>query len=191
MSDVKIDEVRKAEYPIDEMFLNRWSPRAFQEKEVDEDTLMTVLEAAKWAPSGANKQPWRFILANTEEDLETFHSFIMEGNLVWAKKAPAYVLIISDSNESVSHAFDAGTAWGYLALQAMKSGLITHAMGGIHKDQARELLDIPDHFDIHALIAIGYQDDVSVLEERYQEREIPSERKPLTETVMKGKFVRA
>ncbi|WP_231735373.1 nitroreductase family protein [Gracilibacillus massiliensis] len=188
MKNININEYREATYPIDDMFLNRWSPRSFADKVVDEATLMSVLEAARWAPSGSNKQPWRFIVARTEEDRQKFNSFIMDGNRAWSDKAPAFALIISDKDAGGSHAFDAGTAWGFLSLQAMKNGLITHAMGGFYKDQAREVLNIPEQYDIHAVVAIGYQDEKERLEEKFQEREIPSPRRPLTETVMEGAF---
>ncbi|MFC4403015.1 nitroreductase family protein [Gracilibacillus xinjiangensis] len=188
MNKINVNDFRKANYPIDEMFLNRWSPRAFSGKAVEEEVLMSILEAARWAPSGSNKQPWRFVVASEKEEREKFNQFIMEGNLVWCKIAPVYALIISDSEASPSHVFDAGAAWGFLSLQAMKNGLITHAMGGIYKDKARELLNIPEKYTIHAVVAIGYQDDVSVLEEAYQEREKPSERRSLSETIIKGSF---
>ncbi len=188
MKKINMNDYREAAYPIDDMFLNRWSPRSFADKEVDQDTLMSLFEAARWAPSGSNKQPWRFIVANSVEDRKKFNSFIMDGNRAWCEKASAYALVISDKEAGGSHAFDAGTAWGFLSLQAMKSGLITHAMGGIFKDQAREVLNIPEQYDIHAVVAIGYQDEKELLEEKFQEREKPSNRRPLAETVMEGSF---
>ncbi|QGH36294.1 nitroreductase family protein [Gracilibacillus salitolerans] len=188
MKNININDYRTADYPIDEMFLNRWSPRSFSEQEVDEETLKTVFEASRWAPSAMNKQPWRFILARTEEDRKKFHSFIMDGNLAWCTTVPAFALVISDTEAGGAHAFDTGTAWGYLALQAMQKGLITHAMGGFYKDKAREVLNIPEQYEIHAVVAIGYQDEKEKLEEKFQERELPSDRRPLTETVMEGEF---
>ncbi|WP_163539789.1 nitroreductase family protein [Gracilibacillus sp. YIM 98692] len=189
MSNINVHDYRQAEYDIDDLFLERWSPRAFSEKEVDEKTLMSIFEAARWAPSGSNKQPWRFIIARNKEDREKFHQFIMDGNRAWCEKAPALALVISDSEANGSHAFDAGAAWGFLSLQARQKGLITHAMGGFYKDKAREILDIPEQYAIHAVIAIGYQDDVSVLEEKLQEREKPSDRRSLKETIMEGTFL--
>ncbi|KAB8126357.1 nitroreductase family protein [Gracilibacillus oryzae] len=188
MDKLNVNDFRKADYLIDEMFINRWSPRAFSGKEVEEAVLMSIFEAARWAPSASNKQPWRFVIASTKEEKDLFNQFIMEGNLKWCKAAPVYALLLSDTEAGGAHAFDAGTAWGYLSLQAWKNGLITHAMGGIYKDKARELLNIPDQYDVHALIAIGYQDDISILEEAYQEREKPSNRRSLKETIIKGSF---
>ncbi|MGP4038837.1 nitroreductase family protein [Gracilibacillus sp. D59] len=188
MKNFNISDYRTADYPIDEMFLNRWSPRSFSEQEVDEETLMTVFEASRWAPSAMNKQPWRFIIARTEEDRKKFHSFIMDGNLAWCTKVPAFALVISDTEAGGSHDFDTGSAWGYLALQAMKKGLITHAMGGFYKDKAREVLNIPEQYAIHAVIALGYQDEKEKLVDKLKERELPSDRRPLTETIMEGEF---
>src|SRR5699024_2298036 len=188
MKNINIQDFRQAEHKIDEMFLQRWSPRSFSEQEVEEDTLMSVFEAARWAPSASNKQPWRFIIARTAEDRAKFHSFIMDANRVWCEKAPVLALIISDKETGPTHAFDTGTSWGYLALQAMKKDLITHAMGGFYKDKAREVLNIPEQFDIHALVAIGYQDEKAKLAEPLQEREAPSPRRGLNETLMEGEF---
>ncbi|MDC3411967.1 nitroreductase family protein [Aquibacillus sp. 3ASR75-11] len=182
-----IKEFRQPAYTIDSMFVNRWSPRAFQEKDVPEDTLKSILEAARWAPSAMNKQPWRFILARTKNDQELFYTFIMEGNLKWCKKAPVLIAILSEKSTG-SHAFDTGTAWGYLALQAAQKGLAAHAMGGFDKEKAREVLNIPDDYAIHAIVALGYQGDKEELPNDLQEREQPSDRKPIEETVFEGTF---
>lgn len=186
--NININDFRKADYPIDYMFLQRWSPRSFAEKEMDEETLMSIFEAARWAPSASNKQPWRFIIARTPEDRAKFHTFINEGNRLWCEKAPVLALILSDEETGGSHAFDSGTAWGFLSLQAYKKGVATHAMGGFSKEKAREVLNIPESFAIHAVVAIGYQAEKSKLEEALQEREAPSPRRPLNETLMEGSF---
>ena len=178
---------RIAEHPISEAILNRWSPRAYDTKEVPEEILHRVFEAARWAPSANNKQPWRYLVANTPEQLEIFHSFILEGNLAWAHKAPVLTLLISQ-NDYGMNSFDAGTSWGFLALQATKEGLITHPMGGIDREKAREVLNISAEYDIHLAIAIGYQGDAAELPERFQEREVPSTRKPLEEVLIHGSF---
>ncbi|RCW77386.1 nitroreductase family protein [Saliterribacillus persicus] len=185
------EEIRKADYDVDEIFLKRWSPRSYEDKNVSEEDLFSVLEAARWAPSSMNKQPWRFIVARTKEDREKFHSFIMDANRVWCEKAPALVLIISDEEQGGTHAFDTGAAWGFMSLQAAKKGMITHAMGGFFKDQAKEALNIPDHFTLHAVVAVGYQADKSLLSDELQEREKPSDRKPLSETVMEGTYIQS
>ncbi|SET53218.1 Nitroreductase [Salinibacillus kushneri] len=187
MSTKEMKQQRQADYDIDSIYLDRWSPRSFSEKEVPEEILMSVFEAARWAPSAMNMQPWRFIIARNQEDREKFHSFIMEGNLKWCKKAPVLAVIISNKEDG-SHAFDTGTAWGYMSLEAWKKGLITHPMGGFHKDKAREVLNIPEEYDIQALIAIGYQGEKEDLPEDLQKREQRSERRPVKESVFEGKF---
>ncbi|NRD78956.1 nitroreductase family protein [Bacillus sp. BRMEA1] len=187
MMEKEIKKYRQADYEIDPVFLNRWSPRSFLEKEVPEKVLMRVFEAARWAPSANNLQPWRFILARTQEDREKFHSFILERNRQWCEKAPVLAVLISDK-EDPAHAFDVGTAWGYLSLQAVKEGLITHAMGGFQKDLARETLNIPNNFDVQVVIAIGYQGEKEALPEDFQPREQPSNRRPLKETIFEGTF---
>ncbi|WP_217586590.1 nitroreductase family protein [Lentibacillus saliphilus] len=188
-----ITDIRSREYDVDDLFLERWSPRSFLDKEVPEEVLYTVLEAAKWAPSASNIQPWRFIVAQTEADREKFHSFIYELNRNWCEKAPVLILFVSkktmaDGNPNPFHQIDAGAAWASIALQAKMLGLVTHGMGGLDREKAREVLSVPDDFEIHHVAAIGYQGAVNALPEPYQEREKPSLRKPLSETVFEGEF---
>ncbi|CAM2142258.1 Nitroreductase family protein [Pararobbsia alpina] len=191
---------RIAEHPIEQQFLERWSPRAYTGDEIPEATLKSLLEAARWAPSCYNAQPWRFIYArrNTPH-WEQFLGFLNEFNQAWAKNAAALVIAISKNTslppgatEEVpwpTHSFDAGAAWGYLALQASYSGWPAHGMAGIHKDKIRAELGLPDNYIIEAAIAIGKQADKSTLPEALQQRELPSPRKPLSEFASEGKFI--
>lgn len=190
---VEVESNRQPDHEINPQFLTRWSPRSFTDQEVTEDVLLSLFEAARWAPSGSNLQPWRFIIARTPEQRAKFHNFIMPGNREWCEKAPVLTLVISHTKtpkggDNPSHAFDAGTAWGYLALEANNQGLITHAMGGFDRNQAREALQIPEEYDIHAVIAIGYRGPVNALDEKFQEREIPSGRRELSELLYSGEF---
>ncbi|MDU0200208.1 MULTISPECIES: nitroreductase family protein [Paenibacillus] len=190
---VEVESNRQPDHEINPQFLTRWSPRSFTKQEVTEDVLLSLFEAARWAPSGSNIQPWRFIVARTEEQLAKFHSFIAPANREWCEKAPVLALVISytkssNGNTSPSHAFDAGAAWGYLALEANNQGLITHAMGGFDHNQARETLQIPEDYQTHAVIAIGYRGPVEALPERFQEREAPSTRRPVSELLFEGTF---
>ena len=187
MSNTEVKQVRTTTYPIDPIFTDRWSPRSFQEKEVPNDALMSIFEAARWAPSANNTQPWRFIVAKTKEQRENFYTFINEGNLTWCKKAPVLAVLVSE-NIGRAHSFDAGAAWANLALQATNKGLITHPMGGFDKEKAREVLNIPENYTPHIVIAIGYQDEKEALPEPIQEREKPSDRLPLDEIVFDGTF---
>jgi len=193
-SQTKPESFRQPAYNIDPVFIQRWSPRSFADKDVPEETLFSLFEAARWAPSALNLQPWRFIVARTKEDLETFHSFILPGNLAWCRNAPALAVLASmttsDRGDNRAHAFDAGTAWGYLALEATRKGLITHAMGGFDREKARAALGVPDDVELHVVIAIGYQGEKEALPETLQEREQPNGRRPLNETVFEGSFGR-
>ncbi len=192
----EVAQRRQPAHEVDASFLNRWSPRSFAEREVPEEVLLRVLEAARWAPSASNEQPWRFILARTPEDKERFYSFIAPGNLRWCTKAPVLLLLLSKKTGSQgaynrAHAFDAGTAWGYLALEGLRQGLITRAMGGFDPDKAREVLGVPDDYDLHVVIAVGYRGEKEALPEDLQEREQPNDRRPLSESLFEGTFGRA
>lgn len=192
MDVIKVKNDRTSTYDIDEIFLKRWSPRSFSEKQVPEETLLALFEAAHWAPSAFNFQPWRFIVAKTAEERAAFHSFINEFNLSWCKSAPVLTLILSkkmnEDNFVYSHSFDTGAAWGFLALQAAKKELITHPMTGFDFERAREVLEIPEEYHIEALVAIGYQDEKEKLPKALQEREQPNSRQPLESLIFNGKF---
>jgi nitroreductase len=184
---------RQADFPIAPYFVNRWSPRSFLDKAIPDELLFSLFEAARWAPSSRNVQPWRFLIARSQADLQEFHSFILEGNLEWCANAPVLALVISqkhtvEGTPNRTHSFDTGTAWGFLALQALENGLVTHAMGGFNREKARETLQIPDEYELHAVIAIGYRGDNQFLSETYQEREQPSSRRPVHESLFEGKF---
>ncbi len=156
------DEVkanRISEHPVSPLFLNRWSPRAYSNREINEVDLNTILEAAHWAPSSSNDQPWRFIVAKTAEQLAAFHDFIVPFNLGWASKAPILILIASEKlrangDPNGAHSFDTGTAWGYLALQALMLDIHAHAMGGYDKEKARIALNVPDHIELHCVVSL-------------------------------------
>ncbi len=185
-----VEEFRKPTFPIDPLFINRWSPRSFLEKPVADELLFSLFEAARWAPSANNSQPWTFIVARSVEDQAKFHSFILEGNLAWCRKAPVLAMALSRKTENEKvykfHAFDTGMACANLALQATAHGLITHFMAGIDAEKARQVLDIPAEYDIQGVIAIGYQGEKEALSEALQQREQPNGRKELSEVVFEG-----
>lgn len=188
------DNNRVAAHDIDSVYLKRWSPRSFANKDVDQPTLNSLFEAARWAPSAANIQPWQFIYAKSAEDRETFLSFIKDGNISWCKHAPVLIAVVSKCNWpkgndlNPTHAFDTGTAWGYLALEAARKGLIAHAMGGFNREKAKQVLLLPENYQVHAIVAVGYQGYKESLNEKYHEREIPSNRKAIEEFIYEGKF---
>lgn len=188
---------RLADHAIDQIFLDRHSPRAFAEAALTEAELLTLLEAARWAPSASNNQPWRFAYglrgdAGFAKILETLVPF----NRGWAEKAAALVVIASKStvekdgvaNPNPWHSFDAGAAWMSLALQAQLKGLFAHAMGGFDKAKATELLSVPADYALHAVVAIGTQGAADTLPEGLRAREVHSPRHPLSETAKHGSF---
>jgi nitroreductase len=169
---------------------NRWSPRAFSKKPVAREELMALLEAARYAPSCSNEQPWRFWVAESAEKLTRLCSVLDEGNQGWANKAPVLILVTSTKNFEKSgknnhwQMFDAGTAWGYLSLEAERRGLVTHAMGGFDREKARREFSIPEDLEIITVIAVGYYGDKSELSEFNQKREQPQLRKEIGELLL-------
>lgn len=186
---------RVADYEIDPVYTKRWSTRAFSNEEVEEEVLYSLFEAARWAPSANNVQPWRYIIARTKEDREKFLSFMNEGNVIWCHRAPVLVVVVSFTrwtptakSTNPTHAFDTGTSWGFLALEAVRKGLVTHPMGGFDREKAKKVLNIPEKYEIHAIVAIGYKGDKADLTEELQEREVASGRKKITEFISEGTF---
>lgn len=186
---------RKPEYPINPLFINRWSPCAFTGELISQQELMTLLEAARWAPSSYNNQPWRFLYAHKNGPYwELFFNLLTEANKLWVQNAAVLILIISrnyftyNNLPSRTHSFDAGSAWENLALQAVFSGLATHALEGFDYDAARQQLSIPDIYTVEAMVAVGKQAPASMLPKELQEREQPNERKPLSALCVEGPF---
>jgi nitroreductase len=190
---------REAAHQIDPLFTRRWSPRAFTDATLDEPTLLSFLEAARWAPSGYNAQPWRFIYGRRgTPGWQTIFDTLSEYNGGWAQRASALVAILSrtvwlppgktELQPVSTHSFDAGAAWASLAFQATLSGWHAHGIGGFDKAQLRVKLDIPADYAIEAVIAIGKVGDKAVLPEALQAREAPNQRWPLSELVADGRF---
>jgi nitroreductase len=190
---------RTADHEIDEVFLDRWSPRAFTEEEIPEADLFSMFEAARWAPSSYNSQPWVFIYARrSSPNWDKLFGLLNEFNQSWAKRAGALVIIASNSTmlppgaekavPSHSHSFDAGAAWGSLALQGAKLGWHAHAMVGFDIPAAFSDLGLPAGYRVEAAVAIGRLGDKSILPEYLQGREQPSPRKPITDFAYEGNF---
>lgn len=180
---------REFNYPILKQIQERWSPRAFSKEALSDEEINSILEAARYAPSSFNEQPWRFMLAKTEDDLKKMQRILMAQNKEWASKAPVLVLVLTKKNFTETnqynywHEFDAGCAWGYLSLQAWENGIITHAMGGFDQKAAVELFKIPAEYEPMAVIAIGKADKKENLPEELQKREKPGLRKNLNEII--------
>ena len=187
---------RSSDFPIDPIFLERWSPRAFAEDTIDERELLTLLEAARWAPSAFNVQPWHFIYARRgTPSFERLLGVLIEFNQSWAKRAAALIVVVSEtapgpdkSVPSHSHSFDAGAAWACLAFQAHLSGWHAHGMTGVDFAKAAADLSVPDTHRVEAAIAIGRLGDKSLLPEKLQAREQPNARKMLIEIISEGSF---
>ena len=190
---------RKPDHPVDRMFVDRWSPRAFTGEEIPVETLMTMFEAARWAPSSYNSQPWRFVWGRRgTPEFDTLHGLLTGGNPDWCREASALVIVASSETMMIpgqaepvpsrSHSFDAGSAWMALALQAHLLGWFTHGMVGLNFAEAAEKLNVPSGFVVEAAIAIGRLGDPANLPEGLRSREMPNDRKPLAATVYEGAF---
>jgi len=186
---------RRADHPIEEIFLKRWSPRAMSGESVSDDELLRLFEAARWAPSTYNEQEWRFLFARREtENWETFLHLLVEGNQAWCSQAAVLIVVLShkvferNGRPNAVHTFDAGAAFENLALQGTAMGLVVHGMGGFNRDKARGELHVPDAFAVDAMIAVGRPGEPGDLSEGLRERESPSGRKAVSEIICEGKF---
>ena len=198
-ASVQIAPGRVADSSIDEVFLARWSPRAFDDTPITEEELMGLLEAARWAPSGLNVQPWRFVYTMRGDAFwAPLVASLWAGNQVWAPKAAALVAFTTQTLftppgapaplVNPSHAFDAGSAWAHLALQATMSGWNVHAMGGFDATAAAAAIRLPADHALHAIVAIGKRGAAEQLPEPLQAREMPSPRRPLVDSVFHGAY---
>ena len=186
---------RQSTYPILALLISRVSSRAFSPERLTEEELMTLFEAARWAPSAYNNQPWRFLFARRgEKDWDLFFSPLVEFNKSWCKDADTLVAVISRNNfthnekPSRTASFDTGAASMSLALEAHARNIVAHPMEGFDYDALKSNLDIPDSYTIQAMIAIGKQGDKDTLSSDLKEKEIASERKLLSSIIGQGKF---
>lgn len=187
----------QADHEILDILAKRWSPRAFAPKPVPESALLSMLEAARWAPSCYNEQPWYFVVA-TQADPEAYKPLfdcLLPGNQAWAHSAPVLMLSIARSvfrhnakpNRHAMH--DVGQAVAQMTVQAVSQGLLVHQMAGFSPKKSRESFSIPDDCEPAAAIAVGYPGDPQMLNDNFREMEIaPRERTPLSEFVFHGKF---
>jgi nitroreductase len=190
---VKGSEKRTADYPIDPLFVDRWSPRAMSGEPISTDELFLLFEAARWAPSSGNLQPWRMLYAHRDtSDWPTFFGLLNEGNRTWCRNAAVLVVVASQQTNSrtgaplKTHSYDTGAAWQNIALQGSQIGLVVHGMAGFNYDKAREDLHIPETWRVEAMIAIGRPGRIEDLSEPLQARETPSQRHPVASFVYQG-----
>jgi nitroreductase len=190
---VKGSAVRHAAYAIDELFVDRWSPRAMSGEDIAESELMVLFEAARWAPSSFNLQPWRMLYARrVSPKWPLFVNLLTESNQVWATKAAMLVVFISrkthpkSGHPLVTHSYDTGAAWANFALQGFLKGYVVHGMQGFDYARAQQELRIPADFRVEAMAAVGKPAPKETLPTALQQRETPNDRRPLTETVCEG-----
>ena len=192
---IKGSDVRKADYPIDTLFLDRWSPRAMTGEPIEERDLLLLFEAAHWAPSSGNSQPWRFLYARRDTpDWPLFFELLNEGNRTWCHRAAALIVLVSRTTHEqngrtlVTHSYDTGAAWMSFALQGWMKGLVVHGMAGFDYARARTALDVPDDMTVEAMAAVGIPGAKEDLPPQHLQRESPSGRRPVSELVFAGKY---
>lgn len=189
---------RQPDHPVSPEFPARWSPRSFTDRALTGSEMMSLLEAARWAPSASNHQPWRFVWAlRGEAAFDAIHACLLGNNLIWT--AGAAGLVVVASKDTVTNregaevpnrtaAFDTGAAWMSLALQAQTMGLFGHAMGGFDKDKLATAIQLPEGHTLHCVVAVGEQGPTDALPEALRERESPSLRKPIEAFARRGRF---
>jgi nitroreductase len=189
-------KLAETQYPVHDFIRSRWSPRAFSDRAVEPEKLLSLLEAARWAPSSYNHQPWSFIVA-TKDDATEYNrllSTLVEFNQGWAKNAPVLILTVAkirtDDGKTNRHAFhDVGLALENLILQATSLGLFAHQIGGFNPETAREIYQIPEGYEPATVVTVGYPGDPQNLPDGLRDRELaPRTRKPLTEFVFTEKW---
>lgn len=184
-------------HPVHDLIRDRWSPRAFSEKPVASKVLASLFEAARWAPSSSNEQPWIYLVGTKDNpsDYNKMLSVLVEFNANWAKAAPALVIAVSRLNfhnngtPNGNAFYDTGAASALLSVQATAHGLAVHQMAGFDHTKAKEVFEIPSGYEPIAAMAIGYPGDPQSLPEKLRDREVaPRTRKPLAEFVMSGRW---
>lgn len=192
---IKGSHVRQADYPIEPLFLDRWSPRAMSGEAISQRELLTLFEAARWAPSSYNLQPWRILYApRNSAAWSLFFDLLIESNKAWARNAAVLLVLVSrklndkTGQPSRTHSFDTGAAWVLLALQGTARGFAVHGMQGFDYARAQTDLNIPDDFAVEMMVAIGKPAARESLPPKLRERELPSDRRKVSETAFEGKW---
>ncbi len=188
-------QVRKADYPIESNLLNRWSPRSMTGEPISEEELYSLFEAARWAPSCYNEQPWRFIYAKRDtEHWQRLYDLMIAFNQQWTAKAAVLIVVAShkvferNQKPAQTHSYDTGAACQNLALEGFARGLVVHGMQGFDYKKAAIDLKIPAEYQVEAMIAIGKKAPRENLSPGLQEKEVPSQRKPIKELISEGIF---
>jgi nitroreductase len=186
---------RTADHSIHESFLKRWSPRAMSGASIPHSDLQSLLEAARWAPSTYNEQEWRFLYAPREsQHWHTFFDLLMPANQEWCDKSAILLVVLShkvftrNGKPNPVHSFDAGAAFQNFSLQGTHMGLVVHGMAGFDREKARTTLNVPDDYDVEAMIAVGRPGEIEELPEELRPRETPSGRNPVEAFSCEGPF---
>lgn len=192
------DSARRPDYPIEQIFYQRWSPRSFSDEIMTETELLTALEAARWAPSSYNFQPWRLLYSlNGDRWWQRYVETLEPFNKIWAQRARALVYILSDtqapgpdgtSEDAGTASLDAGAAWSHFALQAHSMGLSCRGIAGFNVHKVRETLHVPVRFKVEMAVAIGRIGRKDDLPEKLRNQENPSHRRPLNQSAFAGGF---
>jgi nitroreductase len=185
-------------YPVNDLIKQRWSPRAYSEKPVEEEKLKSIFEAARWAPSAFNEQPWRFIVGRKgDTTYDKILQSLVEWNRQWAGKAPVLIVNIAgkifshNNNPNATAQYDLGQAVAFMLVEAVNQGLISHEMSGFDAEAAARLLAIPENYQAVSVTAIGYYGDATLLPEDMQQSEKEErKRRSLNETVFSSNFVK-
>ncbi len=195
MAFEKASLVRKTEFPVDSIITDRWSPRAMSGAKVTKEELFPLFEAARWAQSASNEQPWRFFYAyKGTAHWDTFFNLLVEFNQGWVKNAGAIILVASrvtsthNGKPFPTGPFDTGAAAQLLSLQGSRMGLVVHGMAGFDYERARIALNIPPELKVEAMFAVGHPGEKDALPPALKEREVPSQRRPLSDLVTEGPF---
>ena len=186
---------RISDYPVADLIMNRWSPRAMSGENISQEILLCLFEAARWAPSSFNNQPWRFVYAHRGTQVwDKLFNLLVPFNQKWAQHAAVLLVLISrDTFEktgkpSRTSSLDTGSAWENMALQGTAMNLVVHAMEGFSYKKARHTLNVPEGYTVEAMIAIGKPAPATILPKELQERENLSYRKPVIDFIAEGTF---
>ncbi|MFP3940449.1 MAG: nitroreductase family protein [Thermoanaerobaculia bacterium] len=195
LESIDVREHRFPEHPVEPLLVERWSPRAMSGEPISRRELLSLFEAARWAPSSYNNQPWRFVWARRDTPAwDPLFGLLVDFNQRWSSNAAVLIAMLSrrsferSGKPSRTHSFDTGAAWMGLALQGTAMGLVVHGMEGFDYDRARDVLDVPEELAVEAMAAVGRPAPVESLPERLQEREQPSGRKTVQEIAFEGRF---
>lgn len=186
---------RVADHPIEPLILNRRSPRALSGESITEEEMLTLFEAARWAPSTYNEQEWRFLYARRDTaQWQTFFDLLAEGNRAWCERAAMLVVICAhkiftrNGKPNPVHLFDCGNAFENISLQGTAMNLVVHGMQGFDFNRARTVLAVPEDYAVVAMFAVGRPGDPAELPEKFRAMEIPSGRKPVAKIICEGPF---